>query len=113
MARRSLAHALRRIEAERHGGDARLRRLQACQRPGRTGGLLRLQVPEGAVERVAGRAWRQSLQQALSGDPAFYGVACAFDLRARALRRLVVTGVGHRLAPAGVGTVRDLGNDDV
>ena len=106
------AHAFGRIEAKRHGSRTRLGLVEPRQRPGRPAGLLRLEVPERAVERIAGSARRQRVPQRLPGNAALDRFALALDRHARPLRRLVVTRVGDCLAPPRAGTVRDLGDDD-
>ena len=63
-----LTHILGCIEAECDGGDAGFWPIEACQCPGRAARLLRFQVPERAVERVASGAGRQCFQQAFRGQ---------------------------------------------
>ena len=110
---RGLTHILGCIEAECDGGDAGLWPIEACQCPGRAARLLRFQVPERAVERVASGAGRQRVQQAFAGKPALHSLARVLDLRARSRRCLVIAGIGDGLATAGVGAVGDFGDDDV
>ena len=75
------------------------------QRPGRTGkpesvrnrsaGLFRREIPEGAVERIARGACRQTqLQRRLVGD-----IGHRTDLRHDAVDGFAVAGIGHAFAP--------------
>ena len=63
---RGLRHALRRAEAQRVAGDDRLRLGEAGELPGRLARLLRLKIPQRAVERVPRRAGLHRLPQRLA-----------------------------------------------
>ena len=67
---------------------------------GADAGALGVEVPEGAVERVAGGARRHDVLQRLAGQARLDPGAHGLDGRGHALDRLAVAGIGHAFASA-------------
>ena len=96
--RRLLAHRLRRGERNRVGGRRGPRLGEARQPPDRRGRPFRLEVPEGAVERVARRPGRQPALQRDAIESVVEVDRDGTDERDHALRRLAIARVRNAFA---------------
>ena len=100
--RRRRAHRLGSGEREGEGGDLGAGGGEAGQLPDAGAGALRREIPERAVDGVAGGAGREQVLElgagrSVRGRPA---ISAATDVEA-----LAVAGVGHAFAAAGVAAV--------
>ncbi len=95
-----LGHGLRRTEAEGVGGLHRVQPLAPGEPPCAHARALGFQVPERAIERVAGRPGRKRTLQAFTVEPGFHRALNRLDLGRHRCRRLSIAGVGNRLATA-------------
>ncbi len=99
-------------ERDRVGGDERLRRRQAGELVHRPAGALGREVPERAIERVAGGARRHRLLQAAAIEPACDLAGQRRDGLGDAIDGLAIARIGHAFAAAAVVPVAELGDHD-
>ena len=106
----------RRVEAQRIGRDDRLQQRADAGELGDAAvrSRLRVEIPERAVERVAGRARRHRALQFAPVEPGDDRCRCiALERLDDAVDALAVARIGHAFAaPAHVAVV-DLGDDDL
>ena len=111
--RGGLAHPLRRVEAQRVGGDDRPHRGDAGEVGGAAVVALGVEIPERAVERVARRAGRHRALQFTPVEPGKHRALHRFERGDDALDALAIARIGHAFAAAAKLAVEDLGDDDL
>ena len=99
-ARRRRSHLLGRSDREGEGGGQGRERGEAGASMRRDAPGLGLQIPHGAIQRVARRARRKQALQRGAIRPGLDVDARALHLRHNAVGALAVTGVGHAFAPS-------------
>jgi hypothetical protein len=105
-------HFLGRSEAQRIGGFDGLERADPGELGRRPAGPLRLEVEEGAVDRVPRCAGRHRGAQRLASDALGDSRCDRLDGSDHILGCLAVAGIGHRFAPAGDIALANRDEDD-
>ena len=119
MAGGRVSHRIRLVDAEGVRGDHRRgRRFRGCPRgrsrrrlPHPPPAPLRLEVPQGAIDGVAGRPRAHRARERLASQPALEVSAQPLDGFDHALDGLAVAGVGDAFAPARRVAVPELHED--
>ncbi len=104
-------HALGRAERDGQRGGDRPQRGKPRKRMDRLAGALGLEIPEGAVECVAGRPGGQGALQRHSVEAVRERFSQFLEPGGLALDRLVVAGEGNAFAPPGQRSVAELRHD--
>ncbi len=105
-----LAHSLGRAQAERVGGLHRFQCRVTAALGDADAAALGLQIPQRAIERVAGGTGRHCFFERLPVGRLAQN--CLSDCRNDALRRLVIARIGRAFAASGMRPVGYFGNDD-
>ena len=99
MQRRLGRHGLRRAKGDGEGGDHRRQAMQPRYLMSANAQALGLEIPQGAVNGVAGRPGGQETLQSLTLQPGLQGQAKRLDGRHNASQGLAEAGIGHAFPP--------------